>query len=717
MRNSKLTFRTRWPVALAALVILSGFLSQRVTAQTPDIDKMTGRDIRYVTQDAMYLANEQWLLFACDLPAGQTDIGSNFNKDSYWYSRYNLGNLLMRSGMGIHMVYNPLFKQHSANDKKPDGTKMFPTPKDFMHFKIRQFCARTGLPCRLDPENMDNPKAFPPKGVFPIFLEFASGSPRFQQPPVPMDFTTLRWNPKSIDKTIITGALGQTLMKQVLWSEDFFANHRKGPNGEVWLGNKKEYGNGFRGAVLTAESITKMFALKSTLAYDPVSGKLGDVGDPATYDPMKGLRYYPHALRPKLVSMKPGMPPAPVAWEVVNTSSHLADQASLLWGTSEFYFYSDPTVKDSFDLVFGDQGDHKTKGALFPAKPHMLSKGLSVVAFKNMMAMHFDMKNGTFRSVAEPGTKRVVVVTAPEAQIKAGRETVGVVRKGQELPVHWTMEGWLGVKYTPRGAKTGNGATVKGWIKSNQVADITTADAGMALIALSNLHSRLHDAPAPLLSKVKMAINAQASFLREELMASDGGFYNGYTLESGAEEGARELLSQGRGIRGLLAAYSVTGDSSFKNAAEKAYAYMNQKLWSDSAQTYRSAEGAMESTYTPKNVGATLGALRELALAANGDARQQVVANIDKFFAATQTGHRQQLAEIDPTGEPIPPMDQMKKMKAQLMALMKKDPKRGKAMMMKMADVDGDGVPKPGMAGGEFGFAPVPAFAVKVATR
>ncbi|MCH8829611.1 MAG: hypothetical protein IID45_08545, partial [Planctomycetes bacterium] len=79
----------------------------------------------------MYLANEQWLLFACDLPAGQTDIGSNFNEDSYWYSRYNLGNLLMRSGMGIHMVHNPLFKQHSQNDKKPDGTRMFPTPKDF----------------------------------------------------------------------------------------------------------------------------------------------------------------------------------------------------------------------------------------------------------------------------------------------------------------------------------------------------------------------------------------------------------------------------------------------------------------------------------------------------------------------------------------------------------------------------------------------------------
>jgi len=106
-----------------------------------------------------------------------------------------------------------------------------------MEFKIRQFCARTGVPCRLDPENKDNPKAFPPQGAYPIFLEFASGSPRFSQPPVPSDFDTLRWNPKGFDTTIVPASLGQTLLKQVLWSEDFFAEHRKGENGQLLFGN------------------------------------------------------------------------------------------------------------------------------------------------------------------------------------------------------------------------------------------------------------------------------------------------------------------------------------------------------------------------------------------------------------------------------------------------------------------------------------------------
>ncbi len=638
-------------LALFTLIAPTTAPAQEVAKGKVDLDEATGRDVRYNTQDAMYLANEEWLLYACELPAGQTDIGSDFNNDSYWYSRYNLGNLLFRSGMGIHMVHNPLFKKHAVEDKKPDGTAMFPTPKDFMKFKIRQFCARTGVPCRFDAGNMENPKAFPPKGAFPIFLEFASGSPRFTQPPVPGDFTTLRWDPASMDRTIMLGAVGQTLLKQVLWAEDFFAYHRKGPNGEQWFGNDKEYGNGFRGAALTAQCITKMFTLKSALVYDPKTGKFGGI-DPATYDPMQGLRYHPHAIRANL-AMKPGMPPMPTKWEVVDRSSHLADQASLLWGASEFYFYSDPTVKDSFDGVFGDQGDHKTKGAMFPAVPHKLSKGLSVVAFKNMMALHFDKANGTFHGVAEPGKKS---------------------------------------------------------------GTIATADAGVALAALANAQKRLHDGPPPLLAGIKMAIAAQGSFLRDKLQGADGGFHASYVIGKGPSGGKKQLLSQGLGIRGLLAAYSATGDASFKSAAEKGYAYMNNTLWHHGAGTYRSEVGAKVSSYTPRSVGATLGALRELALLRSGDERKSVVKRIDAFFAATQTQRRQQLAEIDPTGEPIPAMAEMMKMKAQLKAVMAKDPARGKAMMMKMADVDGDGVPKPGMAGGDFGFAPVPAALIKVDT-
>ena len=149
----------------------------------------------------------------------------------------------------------------------------------------------------------------------------------------------------------------------------------------------------------------------------------------------------------------------------------------------------------------------------------------------------------------------------------------------------------------------------------------------------------------------------------------------------------------------------------------KAYGYMNKNLWSESAGSYRSAEGAEVSTYTPRNVGATLGALRELALAMPETERDPIVGRIDKFFAATHTNHGIQLAEIGPTGEPIPPMDKIKAMQAQLMKLMETEPQKAMAMKTKMADSDGDGIPKPGMAGGKYGLAPVPALAVKVVTK
>ena len=67
---------TKSATALAVLFVVVGgylLLTHTAMAQAPDVDEMTGRNIRYVTADAMYLANEQWLLYACDLPAGQTD--------------------------------------------------------------------------------------------------------------------------------------------------------------------------------------------------------------------------------------------------------------------------------------------------------------------------------------------------------------------------------------------------------------------------------------------------------------------------------------------------------------------------------------------------------------------------------------------------------------------------------------------------------------------
>ena len=100
------------------------------------------RDLRFETKNAMYAANEEWLTFACEIPDGMVDIKSKNASEMYYYSRYGLGNLLFRSGLGVHMVNNPLFEKHAKED---DGMKwknsMMPVmgQRKFMLHKIAQF--------------------------------------------------------------------------------------------------------------------------------------------------------------------------------------------------------------------------------------------------------------------------------------------------------------------------------------------------------------------------------------------------------------------------------------------------------------------------------------------------------------------------------------------------------------------------------------------------
>ena len=619
------------------------------------------RDMTFKTMPAMYAANEEWLTFACELPDGQVNIGSTKAVEMYYYSMYGLGNLLFRSGMGVHIVHNPLFTKHVKEDKgmpwynEPMGNKMF-----FQH-KVSQFVARTGA------KHAD--AQFPPKGVHPIYLEFSSGNPSFMAAPELDDFNTLRWNPEQMDKTMNPGAWGQSMMKQVLWARDFFTNHKQ-IDGITYLGNAADdKGNGFRGAGLIAMSITKSFALKEQLAYNPKTDQLGSV-DPANYNPANGPIYYPHKYEVEFKEMKGGMPPMPAKFKVTDKRSHLFDVASLLWAESEFYFFTDPKVKDDYDMVFGDpmwnpkkmseaqmEQAFKNGKTIFPATPHKLSMGITAVNFKNMMGLHFNGKAGT-------------------------------------LVDSWHPE-----------SKQGN--------------YITTANAGMAIIALANTHHHLHDV-APLKNGSKKILTAQANFLLNQ-QENDGSFANGYKLKKGkvkADKSDETLLAQSYAIRGLLEAYHATKDEKYKKAALKTYQFMEDELWSDDAEVYRAHVGAKKSTYEGLNFGATIGALREVAIVHEGSERRAIVSKLDKFFEQVAQKNGLQLSEIGRTGEPVPPLAQRKEMQQKMKTMMKNNPEKAKQMQMNMADGDNDGVPKPVFVKGtKYGAAPVQASSVTIDTK
>ncbi|RMF67792.1 MAG: hypothetical protein D6743_04325, partial [Calditrichaeota bacterium] len=338
------------------------------------------------------------------------------------------------------------------------------------------------------------------------------------------------------------GGVGQTLVKQALWMEYFFTqNHDDGK----LLGNDAE--EGFRGAMLNLMSVSKMMLLKSALFYD--GKKLCGI-NPVNYNPDEKLYYLPHRLGVRLI--QPGdIPPRPEWFTVKDKSSQLFDQASLLWGTTEYFYFSDPNVKDNWDTVFGE--DTPYDGSIMEQQfATALSSGLSNVLLKNIEKMHWNATRGSLVSEWHP--------------------------------------------------KTGQGST------------LSLLDAGMAMIALANYHRHLpYD--ETLQKEAADLLKAQADFLVNTLQEPDGSFPDGYDFQTQtALGGAKTLTAQGMAIQGLMQAYKELKEEKYLQAALKAYRFMNENLWHQGVGVYCSSVGATESIYTPITFGATLGAMREIIL-------------------------------------------------------------------------------------------------------
>ncbi|MEE9284113.1 MAG: hypothetical protein V3V35_00130, partial [Dehalococcoidia bacterium] len=134
--------------------------------------------------------------------------------EAYWYSRYNLGQLVMRSGLGVR----------------------FMPPME----KVQQMMEMAGIP-----QGPANP--------FLLLAPFASGDPHWVQPfnGSEDDFSNFRWDTATMDTTVTPQAIGQTITKEVIWAKAF-ASDIEGP---VPM-------NHFRALVLSAEAAAQaQFAL------------------------------------------------------------------------------------------------------------------------------------------------------------------------------------------------------------------------------------------------------------------------------------------------------------------------------------------------------------------------------------------------------------------------------------------------------------------------
>jgi len=571
---------------------------------------------RFVTADQMLLANEinesgepfaEALGYNLDDldpdVAGQPDDTAYvLGIENYEYSRYQLGTIVRNSGLGLHMLWAPLVRKAAAAEPDSYDGSVTGTPNGFK--EDDKLIETLMVFSQLSGET-------PPGNAWPQFAEFVSGDPRLPQPVDPAvfdwkDVSSLRWDRTNMEKLLVPAAMGQTLMKQYLWAQDMLSGFHDGngdgieadgtvspdvaggstfdtENGVFYGGDARD---GFIGMVLTAEAVNKVAFLTNALAYDGTA--LGAI-DLATYDPVAGIRYFPHAVAVTESPVADGLPPQATQLAVTDASSELFDQASLLWGTVSFTNMMNPKdTSDAAHLAYKAVFD----GSPFPASasetgmpgPYDLMKGTSKVLFLNIQAMHYDP---------------VAAAYVDEATLDGG--------------------------------DIARGTTVSG------------VDSAYLMVALEGFVEQF--AGTHLEDMARQAVAEQAAFMVAHLSDGSGRYAESATLD-GERSGIVTVESQAAAVRALYVAARITGDSTFTQAADKAYGVLLSDYYVEEADLFRTEPGVDTATYTPRNFAIIAGALREAALE-GGNAEAAGI--YTRLFQ--NVGDRMQLSESAPTGE------------------------------------------------------------------
>ncbi len=184
---------------IAALAIVAAACSSTQATPTAQPPAPTHAPTKAPTQVPPTAAPTEAPTTAPTVAPKPTEIpfdGTDAEEEGYWYSRYNLGNLVMRSGMGVHFMPEKAMVKAmiQAADANPD----------------------------------DGDTAAPAKGVTLLQAVYASGDPHYTQKLDVTDFSTQRWNPDTFDTTITTRAMGWTIIKESEWAKQFHVDDHFG---------------------------------------------------------------------------------------------------------------------------------------------------------------------------------------------------------------------------------------------------------------------------------------------------------------------------------------------------------------------------------------------------------------------------------------------------------------------------------------------------------
>jgi len=148
-------------------------------------------------------------LFPMQLAAQDAGFSStDAEEEGYWYSRYNLGNLTMRSGMGdIAMPEKDvMMKAIAAVDADFDPAQMMAGNMAYG----------------------DGDHVAPPANVAPLSTVYKAGDPHYTTAFDGADFGTQRWDPAKMDTRLTGLANGFTILKEAEWARQFHVDDHFG---------------------------------------------------------------------------------------------------------------------------------------------------------------------------------------------------------------------------------------------------------------------------------------------------------------------------------------------------------------------------------------------------------------------------------------------------------------------------------------------------------
>ena len=137
--------------------------------------------------------------------------------------------------------------------------------------------------------------------------------------------------------------------------------------------------------------------------------------------------------------------------------------------------------------------------------------------------------------------------------------------------------------------------------------EISTLEAGYIIMVLAKMKEEF--AGTPLEQLVLDALNAQSTFLLNNLKDINGGYYNAYLLNQGPETSAKTSLTQSAAARGLYAAYALTGNTNYLNAADEAYNFLISNYYVADQHAFKTELNNGLATYTPLNFAVVAGSI------------------------------------------------------------------------------------------------------------